>query len=543
MDYIMQHLHYVIVVTVVAAIVLYQLGVFLNTLRQINQYKNLFPDFKGCRKLLDVYNSVIIDRKLVDKETKELKATIEEMKKRKNEFYSIGGWESISDLSVKIQEAEKRMKSQMDEIAMDNEISLHSVDFSNILKTINGYLLKNRTGNTDYHLMKDIVDRCADTKEDNISTQVPIPLYAGLMGTMVGAIIGIAYLWLSGELAALLGAADASVGGSGIEALLACVAMAMVASLVGILLTTIGSMKLKTAKNQLALNKDSFLSWLQQNLLPAIANDTSSALIRVSQDLARFGSEFTQNTNKLQQTIGTLNSTTLDQKELIDNLQQINITKVAKANVDVYEKLKDCTEEIGNLTSFLSNSRTYLEEVKELNSKLDKDDRRSKALEGMATFFEKELNQIEERKRAIGESVDKVDDKAKESLGIIEETSKKQFDALNTYIDKQTEDLKKKSQELSSIVEELKKLTPLEKVVSQLQQDTKEQNVKMNKLMECIENLAKAKADGGSGTIQPWFTMLPTWLKIVMSFGGVLFLLMCGLVIFMIVEQRFSSLF
>lgn len=543
MDYIMQHLHYVIVVTVVAAIVLYQLGVFLNTLRQINQYKNLFPDFKGCRKLLDVYNSVIIDRKLVDKETKELKATIEEMKKRKNEFYSIGGWESISDLSVKIQEAEKRMQSQMDEIAMDNEISLHSVDFSNILKTINGYLLKNRTGNTDYHLMKDIVDRCADTKEDNISTQVPIPLYAGLMGTMVGAIIGIAYLWLSGELAALLGAADASVGGTGIEALLACVAMAMVASLVGILLTTIGSMKLKTAKNQLALNKDSFLSWLQQNLLPAIANDTSSALIRVSQDLARFGSEFTQNTNKLQQTIGTLNSTTLDQKELIDNLQQINITKVAKANVDVYEKLKDCTEEIGNLTSFLSNSRTYLEEVKELNSKLDKDDRRSKALEGMATFFEKELNQIEERKRAIGESVDKVDDKAKESLGIIEETSKKQFDALNTYIDKQTEDLKKKSQELSSIVEELKKLTPLEKVVSQLQQDTKEQNVKMNKLMECIENLAKAKADGGSGTIQPWFTMLPTWLKIVMSFGGVLFLLMCGLVIFMIVEQRFSSLF
>lgn len=544
-------MHYVIVIIVVAVILAYQFYIFVSTQIGINKLRNLFP--YSSTDLLCVENSLITNKAIAD-EIDAYEKKIGSLRVKKEFIESGQDTGEVYDYKKICDEIKNLELKKEKQIAkkLNDKFFIYNDSFTSIIASINGYLEKNRTGNTDYHLMKDIVERCSDTQEENVSTQVPIPLYAGLMGTMIGAIVGIGYLWISGELATLLEVSNSAiavagkevvsnpaVAGKGIEALLACVAMAMAASFVGILLTTVGSIKLKNAKIEMANSKDTFLSWLQQNLLPAIANDTSSALIRVSQDLAKFGKEFTQNTNKLQQTIGTLNSTTVDQKELIESLQQINITKVAKANVDVYDKLKDCTEEIENLTSFLHNSHSYLQEVKELNSQLDKDDRRSKSFERMADFFEKELNQIEERKAIIAAAVDKVDDKTHQSLDKMASNSKEQFASFNAYLDKQTEDLKKRSTEIGAIVDELKRLAPLEKVVSQLEHNTKEQNAKMGELMKCIENLAKAKADGGSGTIQPWFTMVPLWMKIVISFGGVVFLAMCGLIIFMIVEQRF----
>lgn len=524
-------MHYYIVIFVVAVILVYQFSIFVSTQIGIRKLRNLFPE--SSSDWLHIENSLIADKTIADV-IGGYQKRIDTLNAQKNFVDSAQDSAGIYDYN-KICNEIKTLETKIEEISarkLYGNFFVYNDSFTSIINSINGYLEKNRTGNTDYHLMKDIVDRCSDTQEENVSTQVPIPLYAGLMGTMIGAIVGIGYLWLSDELAALLGASDSEVAGKGIEALLACVAMAMAASFVGILLTTIGSIKLKNAKIEMASNKDSFLSWLQQNLLPAIANDTSSALIRVSQDLAKFGKDFTQNTNKLQQTIGTLNSTTVDQKELIESLQQINITKVAKANVDVYDKLKDCTEEIGNLTSFLHNSHSYLQEVKELNSQLDKDDRRSKSFERMADFFEKEINQIKERKAIIAAAVDKVDDKTHQALDKMESSSKDQFASFNAYLDKQTEDLKKRSTEIGAIVDELKRLAPLEKVVSQLEHNTKEQNAKMNELMKTIENLAKAKADGGSGTILPWFSMIPLWVKILMGIGGVVFFVMCIMLIF-----------
>ena len=42
--------------------------------------------------------------------------------------------------------------------------------------------------------MKDVVERYCDADEEEITTQQPIPLYLGLMGTMVGIIIiGVIY--------------------------------------------------------------------------------------------------------------------------------------------------------------------------------------------------------------------------------------------------------------------------------------------------------------------------------------------------------------
>lgn len=48
--------------------------------------------------------------------------------------------------------------------------------------------------------MKDVVERYCDAEEEEINIQQPIPLYLGLMGTMVGIIVGIGFIAVSGGL-------------------------------------------------------------------------------------------------------------------------------------------------------------------------------------------------------------------------------------------------------------------------------------------------------------------------------------------------------
>ena len=127
----------------------------------------------------------------------------------------------------------------------DNEVR------NTIIASINNYLDRNNSSTSDFQLIKDIVDRNCDAADDEIQTQIPVPLYCGLMGTMLGIIVGILYLWLSGDLDALLGGnATVGNGAEGIKALLGGVALAMISSIVGIALTTYGSWQAKQVKSE-----------------------------------------------------------------------------------------------------------------------------------------------------------------------------------------------------------------------------------------------------------------------------------------------------
>jgi len=129
-----------------------------------------------------------------------------------------------------------------------------NVIFKIIISSINKYLKNNKDAVSDYHLMKDIVERNCDAKESEINTQVPVPLYLGLVGTMLGILIGIGFLVFSGSLDDLLNTGNGA-GSKGIETLLGSVALAMISSINGIILTTRGSQLTKNAKTEVEKNK------------------------------------------------------------------------------------------------------------------------------------------------------------------------------------------------------------------------------------------------------------------------------------------------
>ena len=388
-------IHYILVVASVLVIVAYQLGVFSNTQRKIKSFKAIFPKSPNAYGI-----------------------SVEELESEE------GGMIDVSQIQVNTNN--ETMKS--------------------ICDALNMYLKKNRGAASDFNLIKDVVERYCNAKEEEISIQQPIPLYLGLMGTMVGIIIGIGYLALNGGL----------VDGFQMEhisSLMICVAIAMVASLLGIVCTTSISWSSKTATSEVEANKNTFYSWIQTQLLPVLSGNAINALYLLQQNLMTFNQTFQSNIAGLDVALSRVESTSQEQVELISLIKDVDVKRVAQANVTVLRELKSCTAEIATFNQYLHNVSNYLNAVNELNENLNQHLTRTAAIERMGEFFEREINQVEAREQYINEVVANVDDtlrktfnelseSTKESINKLRNQSVAEFDALNTYYREQREDLK-----------------------------------------------------------------------------------------------------
>src|SRR6185312_10818498 len=63
-----------------------------------------------------------------------------------------------------------------------------SAALKSILESINTYLIRNRSAVADFSLIKDIVERTAATIEEEVNNTISVPLYMGLLGTLLGII-------------------------------------------------------------------------------------------------------------------------------------------------------------------------------------------------------------------------------------------------------------------------------------------------------------------------------------------------------------------
>ena len=306
-----------------------------------------------------------------------------------------------------------------------------------IIQPVNSYLEKNK-GATDYHIIKDLSDRACDKIQDEVDSYNPIPLYLGLCGTMLGIIFGIVFLWLGGGLASLLTPASpaATVSGDsasqGIQHLLGGVAVAMIASLVGVILTIIGTHHTKNAVAANETGRNRFLSWIQSNLLPKMSSDVVSTLGNFYQNLNEFNRTFSQNSKDLQKAFEAIKTAYAGQTEYTKELNKLDIAKAQMA----FAALGSATDKINDLNEFLKGSSQYLASVVALANKLDTADERTKAIERMGQFFQSEIEQISARKALLSETVGKIDLNLKNSLDGLQTSSTEHVGKLQTHLNK-----------------------------------------------------------------------------------------------------------
>lgn len=290
-----------------------------------------------------------------------------------------------------------------------------------IENSINKYLANNKGAVIDFHLLKDAVDRHCDSIEDDINAQTPVPLYCGLAGTMVGVIIGLWSLLSTNSLTNLMGGdayAENSMvaAASGVNDLLGGVAWAMVASIVGIALTTINSIRFKNCKLKEENGKNSFLAWMQARLLPELSTDMSDSLTKLVKNLNRFNSDFALNSKELRNTFKQVNETYSIHANVIKTIHEMDVMKMASVNVNVLRELQNTTGKLELFNEYLDSVKGYTDTIQKFNSQFHSESERLHVLEQIRDFFKTEMSQIEQRKAEIAKTVGNVDLYLKDSL-------------------------------------------------------------------------------------------------------------------------------
>lgn len=310
--------------------------------------------------------------------------------------------------------------------------------FESIKDSINKYLENNSGSVIDFSLLKDAVDRHCDSVENDINTLTPTPLYCGLAGTMAGVIVGLSSLLTTGSITALLSSGSGNFGtaAEGVNDLLSGVAWAMLASIMGILLTTIASLLFKSYKLQGESGKNTFLAWLQAKLLPELPSDTSDALNRLVKNLNKFNNTFAENTSSLRGALREVNESYRIQGDIIKAVHDMDVMKMAKANVRVLEELKECTDKLEQFNEYLDDIQGYTDAIHTFTTQFEQEANRLHVLEEIQQFFMRHKAEIAK------DSAD-VDVALRNALQTLKETASSNTSELNSTLVQQAEEFKR----------------------------------------------------------------------------------------------------
>lgn len=317
--------------------------------------------------------------------------------------------------------------------------------FVSIQESITKYIGSNSGSVIDFHLLKDAVDRHCDAVENDINTLTPVPLYCGLAGTMAGVIVGLASLLLSGSIDALLHSTSSNIQtadavSSGVSDLLEGVAWAMLASIFGIFFTTVGSILFKRYKLKGESGKNTFLAWLQSRLLPELPSDTSEALSKLVKNLNKFNNTFAGNTAELKDALTGVNESYRIQADIIKTVHDMDVMKMAKANVSVLKELKECTDKLELFNKYLSDIQGYTDAINTFTSQFEVEANRLHVLEEIQQFFTRHKEEI------VMDSAD-IDVALRDALKQLKESTGNNITELNNIFVKQAEEFKKILQE------------------------------------------------------------------------------------------------
>jgi len=321
-----------------------------------------------------------------------------------------------------------------------------SNSFKDILNAINNYLLRNKGAISDFNLIKDIVDRNIDNEEDTISSNLPIPLYLGLIGTMLGIIIGLISMPILSD--SVGQETDSTM--AGVDALLAGVKIAMIASVVGLIFTTINSFMFYSVRQKTEKRKNNFYTFIQTQLLPILSRNTASSLQTLQANLLKFNEGFTANMGHFDSVIKEVKSSFESQLQVVEELKRIDIGNMAKYNINVmreinssFSKLKELSEYLTNVNRLLMNTERLnhtvsiqLDKVGEIGTIIDNFDVNAKNISDGSKYLQTHFSNFEKREQAMSNKIADFDT----STGDMIDNLKKAFEErMKTFNEKDVE--------------------------------------------------------------------------------------------------------
>lgn len=310
--------------------------------------------------------------------------------------------------------------------------------FDDIKSSINGYLGGTQGTQVDFQLLKDSVDRHCDMIEDEINSQMPLPLYFGLAGTMTGAIIGLFALVFGGSILKLMSGESVSIAtgaANNINDLLWGVAIAMVASAIGIILTSWNTIYFKDKKLQEETEKNKFLAWMQSRVLSAVPSGVSQQMKALVSQLATFNRNFKSNTEAINTTLSRARQVYQSQANVIEEYKAIDLEGIANGVSSIMRRLRSSTESLDNFTQYLDAVHDYYKEMQVFVEKLDRETERIGILQDIQKFFQS-------HKAVIAEETTEAHKNIQQSIKAVQESTEQQVSETYTALTEQSQKLK-----------------------------------------------------------------------------------------------------
>ena len=381
--------------------------------------------------------------------------------------------------------------------------------FDDIKSSINGYLGGTQGTQVDFQLLKDSVDRHCDMIEDEINSQMPLPLYFGLAGTMTGAIIGLFALVFGGSILKLMSGESVSIAtgaANNINDLLWGVAIAMVASAIGIILTSWNTIYFKDKKLQEETEKNKFLAWMQSRVLSAVPSGVSQQMKALVSQLATFNRNFKSNTEAINTTLSRAKEVYLSQANVIEEYKAIDLEGIANGVSSIMRRLRSSTESLDNFTQYLDAVHDYYNEMQVFVEKLDRETERIGILQDIQKFFQS-------HKAVIAEETTEAHKNIQQSIKAVQESTEQQVSETYTAlaVDENNEqfrslcqDMRAKFQEqmneMPAVAQNLKKLEEIpNKLESAVARITQSQERLASDFLTASQKIVNA---ANKGTVQ-----------------------------------------
>jgi len=258
-----------------------------------------------------------------------------------------------------------------------------------VVSAVNIYLLRNNGAVTDFNLIKDITERYSDALEEEIAGAVSIPLYLGLLGTLVGIIGGLSHI--SGL--SVQGDTAGALLDNAIPVLLGGVKVAMIASFFGLLLTVLHSgIFFRDAKAVHGKDRNRFYTFIQVELLPLLNASLNATLYGLQANLLAFNRDFGQHIQRLDGLMSKNYDALMVQGQFMDTLSKIEIAEFATANVKVLNSLQKTVRSFEDFSDYAAAISTAIHRtdavVSHLDRFMDRTDNLSKVVSNMMGVFD-----------------------------------------------------------------------------------------------------------------------------------------------------------
>lgn len=270
-----------------------------------------------------------------------------------------------------------------------NNIKVHLISYSGednplirkVVDSINSYLLRNKGAISDFNLIKDIVERNCDAVDEEINQQIPVPIYLGLMGTVLGIIIG---LWSIDF--------DPNNFMASVTDLISSVKWAMGCSFVGLLLTTLlSAWKYRGAKAMLEEQKNELYTFIQIELLPQLSQDANSTILAMQAHLEKFNEGFSENVSGFDGIMNRILQAFDSQVRLTEQLQHMDISRVAHLNAQVLAELRTSMTEFEKFNQYLNLMNSFVQKTAQVTDAVNAQLRRTDDIKGVVSSMEENI--------------------------------------------------------------------------------------------------------------------------------------------------------